>query len=98
MDTVQCIEEVGSGGFRIGHCQMSVVEGIFVMTLDYKTVFNGSQPTCKRSFADYLDRKSIQFAHTDILTARSGVLGYLLQLLSDGFLISRRKVVQLYQV
>lgn len=54
---------------------------------------NGN-PFYKEVSLNHLDWKAVKLADGQVLTARRGVLGYLLQLLSDYFLIRGRYTAQ----
>ena len=66
---------------------MPVVVGVLVVSLNHEAIVGELQPLFEHPFADYLDREAIQFPDWAVLPSGSGVLGYLLQTLSEDLLV-----------
>ena len=63
-----------------------------------ETVVDELQPLAERPLAHHLDGEAVQFTDTLGYSACRGVLGYILQPLSDGLFIGGVQPVNLYQV
>ena len=66
---------------------MPVVVGVLVVSLHHKAVVGKLQPLFEHPFADHLYRESVQLPDSLVQSARRGVLGYLLQTLSENLLV-----------
>ena len=77
---------------------MPVIVGVLVVSLHHEAVVGKLQSLFERPFADHLDGEAVKFANGLVQSARRGVLGYLLQTLSEDFLIRRRHAVHLDRV
>ena len=66
---------------------MPVVVGVLVVSLHHEAVVCELQSLFERPFADHLDGEAVQFPNRFVQSARSGVLGYLLQTLPDNLLV-----------
>ena len=74
---------------------MPVVVGVLVVSLHHEAVVGKFQPFFEYPLADHLYRKAVKFANGLVQPARRGVLGYLLQSLSDNLFIGRIHAVHL---
>ena len=99
---LQCVQEVACGGHRVSHRQMPVVVGVLVLVLvvplHHEAVVGKLQPLFEHPLADHLYRETVKFSDRIVQSARRGVLGYLLQTLSDNLLIRRRNAVLLDRI
>ena len=66
---------------------MPVVVGVLVVPLHHKAVVGKFQSFFENPLTDHLYRKTVKFSDSLVQSARRGVLGYLLQTLSENLLI-----------
>ena len=77
---------------------MPVVIGVLVVPLYHETVVGELQTLFEYPFADHLYRETVKFSNLRVKPARRGILGYLLQTLSDNLLIGGIHAVHLYHI
>ena len=79
----------------VSHRQMPVVVGVLVVPLYHETVVGELQSLFEYPFADHLYRETVKLSDLRVKSARRGVLGDLLQTLSDNLLIGGIHTVHL---
>ena len=84
---LQCIQEITCGGYRVSHRQMPVVIGVFVIPFHHEAIVGKFQPLFEYPLADHHYRETVNLPDRLVQTARRGVLGYLLQTLSNNFFV-----------
>ena len=66
---------------------MSIVVGVFVVSLHHKAVIGKLQTLLEHTLADHLDGETVQFTDRLVNSSCDSVLGYLLQMLAEDFLV-----------
>ena len=77
---------------------MPVVVGVLVVPLDHEAVVGELQSLFEYPFADHLYRETVKLSNLRVQPSGRGILGYLLQTLSDDFLIGGIHSVHLYYI
>ena len=77
---------------------MPVVVGVLVVPLDHEAVVGKLQSLFEYPFADHLYRETVKLSNLRVQPSGRGILGYLLQTLSDDLLIGGIHSVHLYYI